>query len=193
MTDPIIGVGAAAARAPRLACIIGEYCHDHGFIHGAEAEELRKRVETILADVDHEGDDAAEALDRALRIMLDEVDARDSLAYLDRTAARAPRLEQQRYENAQCITCGRDLDAPATQAEAEAARAPRLEQLEARIAELQARLEDDWYEVRDSRGVAVARFVTRALAEDVRARPRRRRHCPCGRPRPTGAPGAVDG
>jgi hypothetical protein len=40
-------------------------------------------------------------------------------------APRAPRMEQQRYENAQCITCGRDLDAPATQAEAEAARAPR--------------------------------------------------------------------
>lgn len=72
-----------------VPCVIGEYCRRHGFIHGAEAEELRSRVEQILNAVDHEGDDAASELDRALRMMLDEVDSRDSLAYVEARATQA--------------------------------------------------------------------------------------------------------
>lgn len=79
-------------------CIIGEYCRRHGFIHGAEAEELRSRIEKILAGIDWEGRqdvatiaEAGTELDRQIRVMLDEVDARDSAAYLStRTDGEAP-------------------------------------------------------------------------------------------------------
>lgn len=50
-------------------CIIGEYCHRHGFIHGAEAEELRSRLESLPE------------LPDAVRRVLEDVDARDSLAW----------------------------------------------------------------------------------------------------------------
>ena len=58
-------------------CVIGEYCRRHGFIHGAEAQELRKRIEALLGD--------GEVNDRTLQDVLDSVDARDSLAYLEST------------------------------------------------------------------------------------------------------------
>lgn len=74
-------VEAPPDAAPQK-CVIGEYCRSHGFIHGAEAEELRQRIETMLSEVDHEGDDAFEALVQALQFTLDEVDARDSLAFV---------------------------------------------------------------------------------------------------------------
>lgn len=54
-------------------CIIGVYCHRHGFIHGAEAEELRERFEEWIK---HTG-----KLRVAVQSILDDVDARDSLAY----------------------------------------------------------------------------------------------------------------
>jgi hypothetical protein len=65
---------------PRLAtkCVIGEYCRRHQFIHGAEAEELRKRIEELLAEGYVDGD--------AVQRVLDAVDARDSLAYLEATS-----------------------------------------------------------------------------------------------------------
>jgi len=62
-------------------CVIGRYCRRHGFIHGGEAEELRSKVEKILGRV--RGEDR---LSRAIRDMLDEVDARDSLALLEAPA-----------------------------------------------------------------------------------------------------------
>lgn len=68
-------------------CVIGKYCSNHGLIHGGEAEELRQRIEAILHQVEIDEDDAAEAMVRALRLALDEVDARDSLAFLE---AKAP-------------------------------------------------------------------------------------------------------
>jgi len=55
-------------------CVIGEYCSKHDFIHGAEAEELRSGIERLI----DEG-----VTERGLRRLLDEVDARDSLAYLE--------------------------------------------------------------------------------------------------------------
>jgi hypothetical protein len=83
---------AALAAAPRSdapadlvpapkarRCIVGVYCRRHGFIHGAEAEELRERLE------------AEAAADSALvRRILDEVDARDSLAYLEAIGDQPP-------------------------------------------------------------------------------------------------------
>jgi hypothetical protein len=68
---------SAPVERPR-ECVIGKYCHRHGFIHGGEAEELRSKVEKILGRVRGEG-----RLSRVLRDMLDEVDARDSLALLE--------------------------------------------------------------------------------------------------------------
>lgn len=58
-----------AADRPKSQCVIGEYCHRHGFIHGAEAEELRCRLAKLTRkDVDR---------------VLEDVDARDSLAWLE--------------------------------------------------------------------------------------------------------------
>ncbi len=64
----------------RLACQMGVYCEEHNFIHGAEAEELRKQVELLIAD--------ASQRDRnvgvwELQQLLDECDARDSVAFLE--------------------------------------------------------------------------------------------------------------
>lgn len=61
-------------------CIIGEYCSLHGFIHGAEAAELRNHVERLIAKFAQFHHSAFE-FGRALNRMLDEVDARDSVAY----------------------------------------------------------------------------------------------------------------
>ena len=58
--------------------VYSKYCPEHGFFHGAEAEELREGIEKII---DHEGD--VRGFKRALQALLDRVDARDSLAYLE--------------------------------------------------------------------------------------------------------------
>jgi hypothetical protein len=83
-----LGASSAPVERPR-ACVIGKYCHRHGFIHGGEAEELRSKVEKILGRVRGEG-----RLSRVLRDMLDEVDARDSLALLEaQTSPETPAKE----------------------------------------------------------------------------------------------------
>jgi hypothetical protein len=64
-----------AAPEPQ-PCRIGVYCRSHGFIHGAEAEELRERLEDLLRT------DGADRSD-GIRRILDTVDARDSLAWHD--------------------------------------------------------------------------------------------------------------
>lgn len=90
-TAPGKRADALAPPAPKK-CVIGEYCHTHGWIHGQEAEQLREGVEKILDEVDHEVEvaDAANELDRRLRVMLDAVDARDSAAFV---SARAINIE----------------------------------------------------------------------------------------------------
>jgi hypothetical protein len=60
-------------------CVIGKYCRRHQFIHGAEAEELRERIEALLAAGYVDGD--------AVQRVLDDVDARDSLAFIEDNAA----------------------------------------------------------------------------------------------------------
>jgi len=54
-------------------------CAKHGFVHGGEAEELRSRVEDLLGRQSFELDDLKVELQR----ILDVVDARDSLAFLE--------------------------------------------------------------------------------------------------------------
>jgi hypothetical protein len=62
-------------------CVVGVACERHGgAVHGREAEELRAGVERIIGqdfDVESVRDD--------LRQLLDDVDARDSLAFLEAT------------------------------------------------------------------------------------------------------------
>lgn len=74
-------------------CVIGKYCHRHGFIHGAEAEELRKRIEGLITGHD-------DIYDSRLRDVLDDVDARDSLALLEAAPA-----ETQEERPVTCSTC----------------------------------------------------------------------------------------
>lgn len=70
--------------APGGACTMaGGVCPEHGFVHGHEAEELRKGIENIV--LSH----TSRFWRDALRDLLDKVDARDSLAYLERR--RRPR------------------------------------------------------------------------------------------------------
>lgn len=87
-------VGGRVVRLRRLsACrVYREPCPDHGFIHGAEAEELREGIEKMIKDPpssDHpESQMLVESLVDALQDMLDKVDARDSVAYREATRPR---------------------------------------------------------------------------------------------------------
>ena len=70
------------------ACVVGVTCDRHGgAVHGREAEELRKGIERIFLEYDdvmHQPDEVND-MRAALRRLLDEVDARDSLAFLEAT------------------------------------------------------------------------------------------------------------
>lgn len=60
-----------------MACVMGKRCREHdGQIHGAEAEELRSGLERLI-----EEDDLTV---RSVWRLLDRVDARDSLAFLEK-------------------------------------------------------------------------------------------------------------
>lgn len=77
------------AKAPARQCIIGEYCERHEFIHGYEAEELRVRLEKLIGRKRDVGRSEVGLED--LQAILDDVDARDSVAFLER---RPPRRRQ---------------------------------------------------------------------------------------------------
>lgn len=65
------------AKLERRGCdVYSEPCPKHGFIHGAEAEELREGIEKLTKI---HGDVPVWQLER----LLDQVDARDSLAYVE--------------------------------------------------------------------------------------------------------------
>lgn len=89
--DELEAALAAAERpTPAAKCVMGVYCHNHGFIHGAEAEELRQRIERAIKGADHEGCVDEDDLQR----ILDEVDARDSLAWQEVAAPLAQEGER---------------------------------------------------------------------------------------------------
>lgn len=75
---------AAALVVERLSrtriCVIGEPCPEHGFIHGGEAEELRERFERLELSLSMKGKTSRA---REIREILDSVDARDSLAWVE--------------------------------------------------------------------------------------------------------------
>lgn len=65
--------------------VYNQYCYVHSFIHGGEAEELRSKIEKLIKDF--RGDqrchsDMDDLLDE-LEVLLEKVDARDSVAYLE--------------------------------------------------------------------------------------------------------------
>lgn len=67
------------------SCLVyTEACAEHGFMHGAEASELREGIEALL---DQCGEMSHDEWSEALLSLLDRVDARDSLARLE---AQAP-------------------------------------------------------------------------------------------------------
>jgi hypothetical protein len=73
--------------------MIHEECPVHeGSVHGQEAEELRVGVATIVGE---QSENAAEILDDLQRL-LDNVDARDSLAFLERKKERKARAKRKR-------------------------------------------------------------------------------------------------
>lgn len=64
--------------------LVGAECPVHHFAkHGKEAEELRAGIQKMIADGANEDTQAVEVHDE-LSKLLDEVDAGDSLAYLER-------------------------------------------------------------------------------------------------------------
>lgn len=68
------------------ACVVGVPCEKHGdAVHGREAEELRKGVENILADPPGGDIESNQEWRASLLRLLDEVDARDSLVFLEAT------------------------------------------------------------------------------------------------------------
>jgi hypothetical protein len=69
-------------------CTVYEsFCEKHDFCHGAEAEELRHGIEKMMLDLDEyadfEGRVYAADVYRLLASLLDRIDARDSVAYLE--------------------------------------------------------------------------------------------------------------
>lgn len=78
---------AAALVQVADSCVIGLPCEKHGgAVHGQEAEELRAGVEKILQDMSGVRDGESSDLEdfrRSLIRLLDRVDARDSLSFLE--------------------------------------------------------------------------------------------------------------
>lgn len=72
----------------------GKPCLEHGFIHGGEAEELRAGIEAILRKW-CDDEDAYDALSK----LLDDVDARDSLAFREATDPKTPKKKKARKKN----------------------------------------------------------------------------------------------
>lgn len=86
----LAGTFAAALVQIAGACVVGQACELHGgAVHGKEAEELRGGVERILRSMsDVPASDEFHALRearKALILLLDRIDARDSLAFLEAT------------------------------------------------------------------------------------------------------------
>jgi hypothetical protein len=76
-----------------MCSINGKRCPKHDLIHGAEAEELRKGIEKFMEKID---DDYAQDVPRCevledLQKLLDETDARDSLAYCESAYSKTQR------------------------------------------------------------------------------------------------------
>lgn len=74
---------ALGERAANACPVRGVACADHGFVHGQEAEELRAGVERLAKEHRGGASKRVTVLCDDLLDLLDEVDARDSLAFLE--------------------------------------------------------------------------------------------------------------
>ncbi len=83
----------AAKKNESPRCTIRKFgCAVHGFIHGSEAEELREGIEKIVRHYsDASFDNDADLMLEELRRLLEEVDARDSVAFLEAKTRRQRR------------------------------------------------------------------------------------------------------
>lgn len=75
------------AELEAKTCRMGMYCEEHGAVHGAEAEELRKILEAIEGElvgarVIVDGADYVNADD--IRCLITDIDACDSLAFVEK-------------------------------------------------------------------------------------------------------------
>lgn len=76
--------GSRRAERRSRCTVFKDSCAEHGFIHGAEASELREGIEKIIEDYGQPENDTHDgALLDDLQRLLDTVDARDSLARLE--------------------------------------------------------------------------------------------------------------
>lgn len=90
-------------KAERCCPLRADACREHGYVHGAEAEELRAGIEKIISDRNSIDDgepnehtsphdaayNAIDAVLERLQGLLDSVDARDSIAYREVECARS--------------------------------------------------------------------------------------------------------
>lgn len=85
------------------------YCGVHGFTHGAEAEELRKGLEVIVRKYGLPENDTHDGeLIRQINALLDRVDARDSVAFLERdTRLKVHVLEGSKAGGVRIFACGK--------------------------------------------------------------------------------------
>jgi hypothetical protein len=86
-----------------LSCRInGKTCDECGIVHGKEAEELRCAVEELIASYSRRStychDDELKAPEVAERLqeLLDNVDARDALAYVNATVKKRSAARKRR-------------------------------------------------------------------------------------------------
>ena len=90
----------------KVAELEAEGCPVHrGEIHGGEAEELRKGIEHFLANPDDY--EMSDELERELRVLIDDVDARDSLGhleYIDKLNGESKRYQDIISEQAQYMS-----------------------------------------------------------------------------------------
>jgi hypothetical protein len=81
---------ALGERAVNACPVRGVACADHGFVHGEEAEELRAGIERLASEHRGGAGKRVTALCDDLLDLLDEVDARDSLAFREGKVGGAP-------------------------------------------------------------------------------------------------------
>ena len=82
----IHGVLVKEKRKKKLKCTVyKDFCMEHNFVHGAEAEELREGIEKIRGSIARNYDDDFILMTvlRQLDDLVERVDARDSLAFLE--------------------------------------------------------------------------------------------------------------
>lgn len=69
--------------------INGKRCPECEYVHGREAEELRRAVEKYIADLAADTEYEGGIIQWDLRRILDKVDARDALAYVNASGKRS--------------------------------------------------------------------------------------------------------